>query len=510
MVFKVLDRFGKPPYNAKSKGYLLWDNWNDYSFYTLFGLIYVDENSQSHSIGSVKIAYFGQEVGSSSKRLSIGDTFNILDDDHFSLGQDDSYYAALNDLGDDVRDAILKGLRDIAKDATLYEKAINEDVTKVSLLRYISPSSVTGVYRRLALGHAPLTSYSFTFSAPPIKGSTPSMTLSFEVEPDSSPPTNIHVIIGRNGVGKTHLLNNMINALIDEDTTFKKHGEFGSGADLRKRDMFANLVNVTFSAFDDSEPKPEKKDKTERILYSYIGLKRLQTGTEKKLAPKSTIMLRNEFVKSLFACKTYSRTNRWLKAIDRLESDPNFKEAQIKSLVDIKDDEEFKEVASEIFRRLSSGHRIVLLSITRLVETLQERTLVLLDEPEAHLHPPLLAAFIRTLSELLISTNGVAIIATHSPVILQEVPKSCTWKLRRTGAHAIAERLQIESFGENVGILSGEVFGLEITHSGFYKMLVEVVNEKDDLEDVLEYFDNQLGQEAQAIVVALLANKNRE
>jgi predicted ATP-dependent endonuclease of OLD family len=67
-----------------------------------------------------------------------------------------------------------------------------------------------------------------------------------------------------------------------------------------------------------------------------------------------------------------------------------------------------------LFNKLSSGHKVVLLTTTRLVETVEERTLVLLDEPEAHLHPPLLAAFVRALSDLLINRNGVAIIATPS------------------------------------------------------------------------------------------------
>jgi predicted ATP-dependent endonuclease of OLD family len=72
---------------------------------------------------------------------------------------------------------------------------------------------------------------------------------------------------------------------------------------------------------------------------------------------------------------------------------------------------------------MSSGHAIVLLTITRLVATVEEKTLVLLDEPESHLHPPLLSAFIRALSDLLYDRNGVAIIATHSPVVLQESSK---------------------------------------------------------------------------------------
>ncbi len=87
----------------------------------------------------------------------------------------------------------------------------------------------------------------------------------------------------------------------------------------------------------------------------------------------------------------------------------------------------------------------MLLTITRVVETLEERSLVLLDEPEAHLHPPLLSAFIRSLSDLLVNRNGVAIVATHSPVILQEVPKSCAWRIRRIGRQAKIERPTTEN-----------------------------------------------------------------
>jgi predicted ATP-dependent endonuclease of OLD family len=75
------------------------------------------------------------------------------------------------------------------------------------------------------------------------------------------------------------------------------------------------------------------------------------------------------------------------------------------------------------FNTLSSGHKIVLLTMTRLVELVEQRTLVLIDEPEAHLHPPLLSSFVRALSALLKRRNAVAIIATHSPVVLQETPR---------------------------------------------------------------------------------------
>ncbi|OYQ67928.1 hypothetical protein B9G53_00495 [Pseudanabaena sp. SR411] len=162
------------------------------------------------------------------------------------------------------------------------------------------------------------------------------------------------------------------------------------------------------------------------------------------------------------------------------------------------------------FEKLSSGHKVVLLTITRLVETVEERTLVLLDEPEAHLHPPLLSAFVRTLSELLVYRNGVAIIATHSPVILQEIPKSCVWKLRRNGSEAIAERPETETFGENVGTLTREVFGLEVTQSGFHKLLQDAVNQNKSFKQTMQMFDNELGSEARAILRALIVERDSE
>ncbi len=102
-----------------------------------------------------------------------------------------------------------------------------------------------------------------------------------------------------------------------------------------------------------------------------------------------------------------------------------------------------------------------------------KKNFVLIDEPEIHLHPPLLSAFIRTLSDLLDNRNGVAIIATHSPVVLQEIPKSCVLKIERTGKITEAFRPNIETFGENVGVLTREVFGLEVLNSGFYDLLTK-------------------------------------
>ncbi len=87
---------------------------------------------------------------------------------------------------------------------------------------------------------------------------------------------------------------------------------------------------------------------------------------------------------------------------------------ELSRLIDIPEPREFDQAAKSLFSRMSSGHAVVLLSITRLVETVEEKTLVLLDEPESHLQPPLLSVFTSALSDSLVNRNGVAIVGDPS------------------------------------------------------------------------------------------------
>jgi hypothetical protein len=283
-------------------------------------------------------------------------------------------------------------------------------------------------------------------------------------------------------------------------------GTFEQGGDL-----FVQLISVTFSAFDPFDEVIQSRADSADIRYFYIGLHRPRTKDGKAQLPKSPTTLKTEFVGSLNQCRRGVRKERWQRVIAVLETDPLFKDAEISQLIETlprEKPDEWTERVGNTFHLLSSGHKIVLLTITRLVETVEERTLILLDEPEAHLHPPLLSAFVRSLSNLLIERNGVAIVATHSPVVLQEVPKTCAWKLRRVGTDAVAERPEIETFGANVSELTREAFGFEITQAGFHTMLRRAVAESINYDEVVEKFDQQLGGEARAIVRGLIATRD--
>jgi predicted ATPase len=511
MRFSIVQWRSAPPAGARNQVFLETDNWDDFSFKTLFHLTYVDDRGNRTAVGSVKVATFG--MGSGQARTELPQTFDRLTERFFSLGQADDYYENLNALGSTVRDEVLTRLRDVAFDLELFDRALEEQVTGTSLLRSVPVANVRGQFHRLAHGGARLSRYDFSYSLPSADTAATPASLNFAVEPESQPPTNIHVLIGRNGVGKTHLLNLMSQALVSDEPGSAAFGRF-STADETPETAFASLVSVTFSAFDEFEPLPERQNKAHGLRYAHVGLKR-QSGPDGQPSPPKTFsQLSSEFVKSVRLCRNGARASRWRRALETLEADPIFKDANVAALADDQrddarggsgDEDQFAKEASQVFRRLSSGHKIVLLTITRLVETVEERSLVLLDEPETHLHPPLLSAFVRSLSELLTNRNGVAIVATHSPVVLQEVPRHCVWKVRRSGVVTEVERPEVETFGENVGVLTREVFGLEVTHSGFHRLLADAVDDTPYYEAVFEKFSGQLGGEALALIRALVA-----
>lgn len=477
-----------------------WDDW--FKFATLFNVTYIDTEGQRHEIGGTKIGKFGlmpagrEEVPRHGYRRPEPPTeFTRLDEEFFSLGQDTSYYEALTKVNHAFREDFLDAMRDLAYYPELLERAQAEDVTRVSLLREVPLATVRDQFARLARGGERLTPYNFTFR---YGKDADAITVKFAVEPNSKPPSNIHVIIGRNGVGKSTFLNAFARAMV-----LGRYGEGESQAGRANR--ISNVVSVSFSAFDAFEPIRVPQDRTKGITYHYVGLKKVASRKDDAAAPKDPATLSREMTLSAKVCMVGARKPRLQRALRLLESDPIFADAGLADLMyESEDDHESLEELPSIFKRLSSGHKIVLLTITRLVETVEEKSLVLLDEPEAHLHPPLLSAFVRALSDLLTNRNGMAIVATHSPVVLQEVPRNCVLKLLRSGNAIATERPQIETFGENVGTLTDEIFGLEVTATGFHKMLADAAAQTHSYEAALEQFNGKLGTEGRAILRAMI------
>ena len=188
--------------STPNTGYLIEDQWDDWFQYsTMYDLYIVDSLSHQCYMGKTKIGQKG--MVEDQRRPALPESFSRLSEDFFSLGQDSYYYENIKNLGDVMRSEILAALNDIAYNTKQIRTAQKEPVTKKSLLRSVPLTTVKEQFNRIALGGARLTPYNFEYRSVPIREGIEPITIEFNVDPDSYPPSNIHVIIGRNGVGKT-------------------------------------------------------------------------------------------------------------------------------------------------------------------------------------------------------------------------------------------------------------------------------------------------------------------
>uniref|UniRef100_A0A7M2QM80 Protein Ea59 n=1 Tax=feces metagenome TaxID=1861841 RepID=A0A7M2QM80_9ZZZZ len=538
MNFKCVNSL--PTHGMPKTVYLLKDNWNDWYYWeTLFIVVYCDDDGILSRIGEVKIAEQAMksesECASSEEKVKFSkpempETFLCLSEAFFSLGQSENYYETLNELPEVDRHDILNGLRDCAFNLNIYDLYLNHPAMSGSLLRNISDRTVRETWHDIAYGVEFNKPFNFSYLFPFKDVNDDFVRLEFNITPHDTPPSNVQAIIGRNGVGKTTLFAGLIKGVINQKAIEAQHVGLlqvpainGTWED--NHSYFTSLTLLSYSPFDRFGPVDAGVIPS-GVKYQYIGLMTkdnlLSENNIRKseLRPKSFDELHYEFCRSMSQCLVGARRQRWEDCLKILENDPLFSEADVSKLANIEiiaagDSADFSvkkwtEEVRAFLNKLSSGHLVTLISITKLIEITEDRSLTLIDEPEAHLHPPLISAYIRAVSHLMSERNGVAIVATHSPVVLQEVRSDCAWVLNRTGRYMSVDRPELETFGENVGALTRAVFNHEVVNTGFYKMISDAAEKYDNFDDLASHFDNKLGGEARALARTLIKAKNKQ
>ena len=129
-------------------------------------------------------------------------------------------------------------------------------------------------------------------------------------------------------------------------------------------------------------------------------------------------------------------------------------------------------------RQLSSGELVMLNFVAQVVSSIENGSLLLFDEPETHLHPKFVSQFMDALQEMLERTRSVAIVATHSAHIVREVPRQRVNILRVREVdgrfrHIEVQRPQMQTFGSNVDDISRFVFGDGLISHRYERILAE-------------------------------------
>lgn len=509
-----------------------WDDW--FTYETEYIVDYINEDGIVDRIGTVKIAQ--KNMG---RTPNLPDKFTFLSEDFYSLGTDSMYYERLLELfkRDIDRLSILNSLRDVAYDQKLLMEVKEEDPFRISLSRSVSIHQISGQFHRLANGDSIKSSYKFSYK---YSSYAPEKVVTFLVNNKHSIlPSNVHAIIGRNGVGKSTLIRGFLRDLSYNNNEVIDIQEDGFNFSYGVDKFFKQIIYFNFSIFDSSDRldlnetnnnfrytsinshttlksilKDEFGDTYEEKYEEFVEKLSFDDESGKRIIPTEGDKWVGIFMASIITCferKPYL----WVTILDILSSDPIFREYNCRGLYDtyqeLKQNDYLRQFYN-FFTKLSSGHKIVILSLTKIIELIDEEVLIIIDEPELYLHPPLLSSYIRSLSKLLEKRNGVALLATHSPVILQELPNNCIYKLDRRGENLLASRLSTETFAQNISTLMSEVFGLESEQTGFINIIDSYIAESPDatIEDIISRFDNQLGTLGLKLLVTKLYNERSQ
>lgn len=143
----------------------------------------------------------------------------------------------------------------------------------------------------------------------------------------------------------------------------------------------------------------------------------------------------------------------------------------------------------------SSGEISLFLRLVELADSIIENSIILIDEPETHLHPKWIRNYITILKRIIGEVNCHVIMATHAPLIVSDIPKESIVMLEKEG-HLIR---QSEIYEETIGLEYEEVlkkiFQIEENRGSVlesYEREIMKSIERDDLETIIRLYD-QLG-----------------
>lgn len=415
--------------------------WDDSGYSTLFDVYFQGEES-AHIVplGSAKILRRGQ------KRTELPADLAELPEDSCSLGQTLDYYTAIHKLTPACITAVVSALRDIVFHPE-YERPLEAEPGVNASLRRFSEANRIYVFRDSVreMRRIPEEPIRFRFVS-----QLPHFVFPHELDLDFDPrPQHLGrmmAVIGESGAGKTTLLANLAAALWGLDRQ----------SELSPRPPTGRVIAVSCCILDQFRRPPQRiagsggGSRNAFDNYHYLGFRR-RTGD---IDPDWQATAKSAF-ESLGA---RGLAGRWRSAV-----------SQVGIHVDDSELPSFgtAEGWNDLNQRLGAGQKIALFILTQLLEAIRDGSFLLLDEPESNLHPRLLSNFLRVVYSLLDEFRSYCVVATHSPLVVQEIPGRMLRivevdQLIKQGELVPNVRLfRGESFGEDLSTIASEVFGLK-------------------------------------------------
>lgn len=490
--FRVLSRGNALPRSTEPYFALRTDNWDDFGHRVQFHLSYVVPGNREKRIGTLKVLQRTSEEGKPmtvATDTALPSTFSKLDDAFVSLGQDDDFYKALNEgLGDRAGD-VLDALRDIAWRPAFASDFEPTPAFRNAMMRENGAQRARRFGRAWALGEQIIEQPAFDYVGT-IEGADTDVEGEFAFSATDPVPGRIVGIIGRNAVGKTRYLASLGSDLAQisrssAETLQAREARFPNG-----RPLFTRIIAISYSAFD----RFKRPTRDSSSSYVYCGIRNDKGGLSRSALIERYRQNQNRI-------RERGGQGSWMRYMRTILGDQG---AQLAASLE----EEIRSQSTDdtALSLLSSGQSILAHFVTALLAWIQPNSLVLFDEPETHLHPNAVASLFLVLSQVLQEFDSYAVIATHSPVVIQEIPAKRVLVFQREGNVTTAEPLLLESFGESVTDLTRHVFETGEVESLYRRTLRELAAE-ESAEQVLARFKLGLSLSAQAYLLAQYGKK---
>lgn len=454
----VADRkieFEKIISNELSKGsvkipafFLARDHFDDYTYKTSFRLYYVEGFSEEDFklIGDLKILKRNEKV-------TVLNDFEIsLSSEYCSVGDSIEYYLKLKKLGDDIFKEAVRRLNDVFIFTDIFEEFKGEPGFDKSLLRNSSTKSLLenrdeffeqlnrSIYR--SVKENTHLSFSFGMTFPSALEKT---IANFRFSENDF--GRINVIIGKNGSGKSTYLSWLGLKLSQKDS---RVGVLKPEVlDIRR------VILISYSMFDTFERIQNLNSKS-YILCGFIDKKKIEK--EKNYLVSSVKHEYRDFVnKPIFGFLMFKSNSVLRKFLKPLEDN---------------------SVSS-----FSSGQLIIMKIILDIVNNIQERSIVLIDEIENHLHPNYVVELLRMVAFVLGEFNSFCILTTHSPLVVQQIDLNAVHVFDREGSITRVRSKRTNYLSMNLDSITDDVFGLK-PEDNIYFDILKSLSRADDVEDI--------------------------
>ncbi len=522
---------------------LLWDNWDDFGYKTSFATT-CRIGGELVDIGAIRLLVGGHSTSATAldklRESGWNGTFPPPGLDYISVPLEITFYQQVKaHLGVAIAIEVAHALRD----ASLLVRSLDEPAQKLVGTKGFKDSlqrergSVTAyldgwkVLEDLAIA---VQDFDFTFQD--VFDATSTLTLNFDA--DALLPHDINVLIGPNGVGKSRVLHQMVQSWIKPDEE--------AAVGFAEQPNLSQVVVVSYSPFEHFPVDMEGLKVRDKDVYRYFGF-RGRSGEARR------IRISHEFPKtnaaqSLIACladdQKYAAIEDWARKVGTVETvlraafQFDFAAVEIESgkhvrslYINMDDvagpayiqvaDRRYVPVATHTMNHanpqrllaacvaksgvafirdgepieLSSGQRLFAYIVIDLLGAIRRNSLVLIDEPELFLHPTLEIQFLEMLKEILASFNSKALLATHSEVIVREVPADCVHVFERTDDGLVIKHPPFQTFGGDIQRISSYVFGDNAVSKPFEKWLRLQLKEHGSAKALIKAMGDNLNEE---------------